>query len=133
MLYKMINYLKKIYRYSSIRNADLVLIFLIVLSVIISFFPLFKNSNNQNVKILKDQIVISEQLLTQDNIVTVDSLVVIEIKNGKARISFSTCRNQHCVHQGWSDSNPIICVPNRVIVDFGNGSKKKKQKIFITR
>ncbi|MDR3091080.1 MAG: NusG domain II-containing protein [Clostridiales bacterium] len=44
--------------------------------------------------------------------------VVVEIKGGKAGITRSTCPNQLCVRQGFTDSpsKPLVCLPNKVSV-----------------
>lgn len=38
----------------------------------------------------------------------------VEIKNSKARVSHSNCKNQYCVMQGWIShiNQSILCVPN---------------------
>jgi hypothetical protein len=59
--------------------------------------------------------------------IQVDSLAIIEVLNKKVRITNSTCKNKLCEKQGWNDSLPIICLPNKIVISF-----EKKNKIFIT-
>ncbi|MCC6345608.1 MAG: NusG domain II-containing protein [Nitrospirales bacterium] len=41
---------------------------------------------------------------------------VIEVKEGRARIKDSPCRNRICMHQGWIRSGAVVCLPNRVMI-----------------
>ena len=68
--------------------------------------------------------------LDKDRIIDIDKGIVIEIKDGKARIKKSTCKNKYCVKQGWSNRFPIICIPNEVSVVI---KSKKKEEMLITK
>jgi len=52
----------------------------------------------------------------------------LQVKAGKIRIKKNTCPHQYCVKQGWSNSLPIICVPNKLAIYF-----EKDEQILITR
>ncbi|MEI8183113.1 MAG: NusG domain II-containing protein [Desulfomonile sp.] len=47
---------------------------------------------------------------------------VIQIKNGRARIVSSPCRNKICVNMGslGQEGGVLVCVPNEVVVRIGN-------------
>ena len=48
------------------------------------------------------------------------NLVIIE--HGRVRVSEADCPDGLCVRQGWvsSGSVPIVCLPNRLVISFGN-------------
>ena len=49
------------------------------------------------------------------------NLIVIE--QGRIRISEANCPDGYCVRQGWvsGGSFPIVCLPHRVVITFGDG------------
>ena len=55
--------------------------------------------------------------LTEPVSVDLDGATVTA-ENGRVRVSFSTCRNQYCVHTGWisEPGQSSGCLPNRVVV-----------------
>lgn len=46
--------------------------------------------------------------------------MVVEISNGRVRVSRSECPRQFCVHQGWAEKagEAIVCVPFKYIVEI---------------
>ena len=44
----------------------------------------------------------------------------IEIKGHKIRMADADCPDHTCVNMGWLDSAPIICLPNRLVIQFEN-------------
>jgi hypothetical protein len=45
---------------------------------------------------------------------------VVEIREGKVRMLSAQCPDKLCVRQGWTDhpANPIICLPQQVIISI---------------
>ncbi len=43
----------------------------------------------------------------------------IEIKDGRARVISSPCRNRLCIESGWSEN--LCCLPNRIIATASGG------------
>jgi hypothetical protein len=43
---------------------------------------------------------------------------IVAFENGRASISYSTCKDQVCVHTGWLSvpGQSAVCLPNRVIL-----------------
>ena len=83
-------------------------------------------------RILYNNEIYAIENLDLQKTIEVDSLAVIESKNRRARIVYSTCKNKHCVNQGWTQKQPIICVPNKIMVELVGDSKIKRKKMFIT-
>ena len=50
--------------------------------------------------------------------------VVIEIKDGRARVAGSPCRDQLCVKAGWlsKSGESAVCLPQRVVIRIGGQS-----------
>jgi hypothetical protein len=72
-------------------------------------------------------VLIGRFPLDQDRLVVVQPGIEVEIRDGRARMHKSTCRNQLCVRQGWSRGTPIICLPQKVSIEFE--SKKNIMQI----
>lgn len=66
--------------------------------------------------------------LTENREITVDNGIVLQIKNNKLRVKESTCPHKYCVKQGWSNTIPIICVPNKLAIYF-----TEDENMLITR
>jgi hypothetical protein len=133
MFRKIIKAVKSLFLFLSLTKADIILISIIFLSAFGSLFWLFSKDKASDIVVRHNQEVLFRESLNQNKVIDIDSLAVLEIKQGKVRMLKSTCKNQHCVHQGWSDSEPIICVPNKIIIEFISNEKIKKQDFFITR
>ncbi|MDP8267677.1 MAG: NusG domain II-containing protein [Candidatus Tenebribacter davisii] len=110
--------------------ADVTLI-LFLLSISVFILVLIKDDiSEKQVEIsYHNKLLVSTQL-NKDRIINVDDGIVVEIKNGKVRMKESTCRNQYCIKQGWSDKFPIICVPNEIAVVI---KSKQKEEMLITK
>jgi len=114
-------------------KTDLAVILIILLSAAVAFLYTLKNRNeNKNVIINLDNQVFAVESLSSNQTIKLDSLAVVELNYKGARISFSTCRNQNCVNQGWSNSLPVVCVPNRIVLEFPNRRRNNKDELFIT-
>lgn len=112
-------------------KTDIAIIFIILFSSGISFlYPQFRKKDN-NILILNfNNQIYTVESLTESKTIELDTVAVIEINDGKARIAYSTCKNQNCVSHGWSNSESIICVPNKIHLDFSNNNDE--EKVFIT-
>jgi len=115
--------IKNSFRHLSL--ADIIIISLILLTAV---FPFIFRKDSRIATIYKDNITYAEVYLNKDKIISIDSLATIETKNGKVRFSHSTCKNQICVKQGWSQGKTLICVPNKIYVEFGGD----REEVLIT-
>lgn len=59
-------------------------------------------------------------------------ITVVEIKDGKVRVSESACQNKICMKQGWVDHGIIVCLPNRVVVRVGTKARDNRKIDAIT-
>ncbi len=102
--------------------AVVVTIFLI--SLLLSIW-LLKPSDNQLVEIVSDgevlySIDLSKEKDTEFTIEYNGSSNTIQIQNGEIWVQEAQCPDQTCVNMGklHSESMPIICLPNRLIIRF---------------
>ena len=120
----MIKDLKKI-----LTPADIVFIVILLIISGIFLWGMNKNYRNKEVEIYYHNQLVKKCDLSQDQLIEISPGITAEIENGKVRMKESTCRNQYCVKQGWSDRFPLICVPNQVSIVI----KSKKEEMLITR
>lgn len=112
-----------------VRAADFViLIFLLVLSIFLVKKSFLKKYGKVKVNANGTEY---EYSLSQDGIYKVEGalgITVIEIKNKKVRILDSACPNKTCVNQDFA--NPIVCLPNKVIIQLEIESKNSSPGDF---
>ncbi len=47
----------------------------------------------------------------------------VEIKDGRIRICDAGCPDKVCVHTGWLTADiPIVCLPNKLVIEFADGT-----------
>jgi hypothetical protein len=118
-----------------ISKTDIIIICVILASVFVSLLLIFNRSHESNVVIIQVNNAIYEiRSLCEDSITQIGNFATLQIFEGNARILNSTCRNQHCVMKNWSNRTPIICVPNRILIEFIlQESIQNEEEMFITR
>lgn len=95
--------------------------FIIIFLVLISIFLIINSLSNNSDKILVqvDNETYTFPLTQEEHIYDVKGplgITHIQVKDGKVRIIDSPCPNKTCVALGFT--NPIICLPNHVIVQI---------------
>jgi len=121
----MINEIRK-----TITIADAILIIFLLVVALFTLLLVNKNVYSKQVEISYHNKLITTVPLNKDRIVDIDEGIVIEIKDNKVRIKESTCKNKYCVKQAWSNSFPIICVPNEISVVI---KSNHKEEMLITK
>jgi hypothetical protein len=108
----------------SISISDFILI-LLCLAVAFLLYP--KGNSEQKVLfIYKDGHLYGSYNLSRDITLVIDEHNTVEIKRGKARISYSDCPDKRCVKQGFNNNMPIICLPNRLVLEFKRSASDHK-------
>lgn len=104
---------------------------LILLSLIIALL-IFRNNGNSDdrVYIYKDAALWGDFPLSKDRVLKIDEHNSIEIKAGKARMKYSDCPDKRCMKQGFSRNMPIICLPNRVVVEFQSHKEERRLILY---
>ncbi len=107
--------MKKIWEVLSLADILLFLI-LVLLSMMIIFNPR-ASDEELYVAVLKDNILLAEYPLNTDRVYIIDEHSSLEIKDHRVRMLDSDCPDKRCVKQGYTNSLPIICLPNHVVVE----------------
>ncbi|MDD7280983.1 NusG domain II-containing protein [Floccifex sp.] len=105
-------------------KADKILICLIMIASIVCLIPLFlSNSQKECVVVQVKNKEVLRLDLNENGTWTVDGTlgnVVIEIKDGKVRVTQENSPQHLCSKQGYvSNANvPIVCLPNETVVQI---------------
>ncbi len=118
--------LKRIFDFLTI--ADKILIILLIILSVLFFLYFYRSKTQKEVIIYYKGKLYGDYPISINRKIVVDKGIEIQIKNGKARVLHSTCKRKYCVKQGWSNSYPIVCVPNKLILKF-----KGEKKLLITK
>lgn len=105
--------------------ADVSLILIILVAIAIMTVREIKKKNTQNVYIYKNNELFGVYPLVKDAHIVIDEHNEVSIQDLKVRMIKSDCPDRRCVKQGSTDSFPIICLPNRVVVEI---KKKENEK-----
>lgn len=97
-------------------TADLILILLLLIISGVIFAEMKTQLTDQKVEIRYHNKLIGTYSLNESRIIDLDEGIQIEIARGKVRMKENTCAHQYCVQQGWSNTFPIICVPNEISI-----------------
>ncbi len=106
-------------------GSDIILVIFLLFISLTLFLYSHKTNSQKLVEIFYQNKLIGTFPISKSKIINVDKNIKVEIKNNKVRMLENTCKRQICVKQGWSDSVPIICVPNKVMIKIVSKSKKK--------
>lgn len=52
---------------------------------------------------------------------------IIEIKDGRIRMLEAECPDHICVNTGWLEDVPIVCLPNRLVIEFADSKETDAQ------
>jgi hypothetical protein len=98
--------------------ADISLIVVIIAISIIAYGRGFYSDRNEikHIQVIIEGTITGAYELSKDQIVEINSGTILEIKDGRFRLRESSCPRQICVKQGWSISQPVICVPQKLVI-----------------
>ena len=98
--------------------ADLVLILAVIMSGILSASWLWKSDRHRSVYVYKNDQMWGEYPLDKDSVIIIDAHNTLEIRNGKVAMTHADCPDKRCVKQGFGRTLPIICLPNKVLIEI---------------
>jgi hypothetical protein len=98
--------------------ADLVLILGVVTAAVLSAIWLWKSDSQKTVFIYKNDQLWGEYPLDKDQVIRIDSHNTVAISKGRVAMTHADCPDKRCVKQGFSKTLPIICLPNRVLIEI---------------
>lgn len=103
---------------SELKVADIVLIVFILAVSTISALNVFKTKENSVVSVYKGDRLWGEYPLDVDRVVKVDEHNTFQIKAGKVSMIHADCPDKRCVKQGSTSKLPIVCLPNKLIIQI---------------
>lgn len=112
-----------------LRPADFVLVALVICAIIVSARHFTQTQANNQVFVYKDNVLWDVYPLDRDEVIKIDMHNTLEIKDAKVRMIKADCPDKRCIKQGWTDNMPIICVPNRLIVEIK--TKENEHKLIL--
>lgn len=62
----------------------------------------------------------------QDRTITVeydDRQNIIEISDGRIRMKEAECPDHICIETGWLEDVPIVCLPNRLVIEYADNGE----------
>ncbi len=107
-----------------IKKADIfLLIGLIVLGLGTGFLTFSGSVTGSKVSVTVDGKPYGIYSLSEDQTIEIDRgghVNHITIKDGTVQMSYSSCKNQRCVHEGAISrtKDSIVCLPNKVVVEI---------------
>jgi hypothetical protein len=111
------------------KSDKVLIIFLLTLAIVLVFtFP--HHRKRGTVEVYRNNKLLAEYSLEKNQVFEIVPGCHAEIRDGKVRMLNSPCKNKLCIKQGWSNSTPIVCMPERVSLVIRNGSSKKKIHIL---
>ncbi len=121
-----INYFKGI---KLLNRKDLVLIISLLLIMTAGFISELPKKKADYIEVKFNDLVVGRYRLDIDQAVEINSGTILEIASGRFRLKSSACPRQYCVKQGWSVTQPIICVPQKLIISVVRDKKNKNMLI----
>ena len=96
---------------------------LILFGLALSWFSVRSNITGQKVIVRVNGRQYGTYMLNKDRAITVrrnGHKNIIVIKDGKASMKYSDCKNQICVHHAAisSTSDTVVCLPNKVTIEI---------------
>lgn len=84
-----------------------------------AIFYIFTNGGSDRLSVYSDGRLWGEFSFREDAVIDINGTNTLTIKDGKAYMTFATCPDKLCIHQGEIDAEggTIICLPNRVSVE----------------
>lgn len=110
--------------------SDMIFFALILLLVALSAQELVHKQTAKKAYVYKNNLLLGEYPLATAGLISIDEHNTLEIKDGKVRMSDADCPDKRCIKQGYSDMLPVICLPNKVVVEI---RAKKDERVHIVR
>ncbi|MCF7912382.1 MAG: NusG domain II-containing protein [Candidatus Cloacimonetes bacterium] len=108
---------------------DIVLVVILLLAVGLIFILQLSNQKAGFIQVKVDNAIVGKYPLDKDRTIEINPGTILEIKDGKYRLASSACKKQICVKQGWSSNQPIICVPQKLIISIRKDAGKSESPL----
>lgn len=109
---------------------DIVIILIVLTGIIWSYLHFYTAKADSMVFVYKDNELWGTYSLTKDRVIVVDEHNTIEIKDSKVSMKAADCPDKRCMKQGGSNLMPIICLPNKLVIEIKQDSKAPNKFIL---
>lgn len=110
--------------------ADTLLAGAVLIAIVLSALAFCRKDESRYVHIYKDNRSVGIYPLNEDRVIRIDEHNTVGIRDSRVMMLKSDCPRQTCVRQGAGDTLPIICLPNRVVVEI---RERGEERILIIR
>lgn len=110
----------------SLKIADYILIVVILFAAGYIYYRQSLTSGEREVRIYVDDNLNGVYNLNKDQTININEHCSAQIKNHQIRMIQADCRDKLCVKQGWTKQKPVICLPNRVVIEIVNPKEQKQ-------
>jgi hypothetical protein len=107
-------------------------VLIVIIIIVISggcFFIIKNKGNSLSANIYYQGYLTGKYLLKDNQLIQINDKCVAEIRENHIRMAQSSCADKRCIKQGWSNANPIICLPNQVVIEVR--SERQKQTVHL--
>jgi hypothetical protein len=105
--------------------ADVILILAVIAATVLTAVMFLKKEDGRKVYVYKNDLAVGVYPLNEDRTIRIDEHNTIRIEGSKVRMLEADCHDKRCVKQGAGDVLPIICLPNKVVVEIRSGDQKR--------
>jgi hypothetical protein len=108
---------------------DMILVIAIMLIAVLSIYNR-PEASKRKVLIYYQENLLGIYDLSKDMEIRIDENSTAQISNNRIRMVKSDCPDKLCVKQGWSYSVPVICLPNKIVMEIYDVSEKHELHIL---
>lgn len=116
--------------YKELKAADYLLILALMAAIVFSSFSFWKSKGQKTVYVYKNDLLWGEYPLAQDRVVHVDAHNSFEIRDYKVGMIKADCPDKRCIKQGFGNTLPIICLPNKLMIQIKDGEEEAPHILY---
>ncbi len=109
-----------------LKLADIILIAIVIMGIGVSAIKLRSAASERFVYIYKDSHLLAVYPLNKNRTIKIDEHNSIQISGARVRMIYADCPDNRCMKQGWTTQLPIICLPNRLMIEIKSQETERK-------
>lgn len=113
--------------------ADFILVFMIMMAIVLSAIFLWRKRDLKQDALLyvyKNDVLWSIYPMDKNQVVKVDEHNSFEIRDQQVGMIAADCPDKRCVKQGFTSILPIICLPNKLVLEVKSGEEAETPHIL---
>ncbi len=110
--------------------ADVILILVVLATFAFSSIKAYQNHSLKRAFIYKNNELFGIYHLNKDQRIEIDEHNIVLIKDNRVLMIEADCHDKRCVKQGGSDFLPIICLPNKVVIEIKQNAQERSKMIL---